>query len=125
MPEKVRTVPLYTTSGSLGGYLQYPYIFDPHGEWIGWATAEREVFSVYGKYVGWLDKDFRVLRARTHNYEHVARTPPERPGKFAPPAHVPLPAMMAEITPSTIDVLEERPDLMPTEDAFAYSDDGG
>jgi hypothetical protein len=33
--------------------------------------------------------------------------------------------MMAEITASTVDVLEERPDLMPTEDAFAYSDDGG
>lgn len=125
MPEKVRSVPLYTTSGNLGGFLRYPYIFNAQGEWIGWVTAEREVFSVYGKYVGWLDRGFRILRQRTYNYEHAARTPPGRPGKLTPPAQVPLPSMMAEITASTIDVLEERADLMPTEDAFAYSDDGG
>lgn len=125
MPEQVRPVPLYTTSGNLGGFLRYPYIFNAQGEWIGWATAEREVFTVYGKYVGWLDKYLRILRQRTHNYEHTGRTPPEPPGKFTPPAQVPLPSMMAELTASTIDVLEERPDIMPTVDTFAYSDDGG
>ncbi len=122
MSEKIRPIPLYTSSGDLGGFLLYPHLFNSQGDWIGWVTADREVYSVYGKYVGWISKDFRILCKRTSSHDHPNKTPPAPPGKFAPPGHVPLPSMMAEITSSTIDVLEERPDLLPTQDSFAYTD---
>lgn len=123
MPEKNRPVPLYTTSGSLGGFLYYPNIFNSDGEWIGWVTANQEVYSVFGSYVGWLNKDYRILRKRAEDNDYANQTPPAPPARFAPPALVPLPPLMAEISPSTIDVLEERPDLLPTRDTFAYMDD--
>ena len=123
MPEKNRPVPLYTTSGSLGGFLYYPNIFNSDGEWIGWVTANQEVYSVFGSYVGWLNKDYRILRKRAEDDDHPNQTPPAAPDRFAPPVLVPLPPLMGEISPSTIDVLEERPDLLPTRDTFAYTDD--
>jgi hypothetical protein len=125
MPTSIRPIPLYTTSGDLGGFLLYPYIFNSQGDWIGWATADKQVYSVHGQYVGWLGKDFRILRQRTLNYNPPQQTPPPSPERFRPPAQVPLPPMMAEITSSTIDVLEERPDLLPTSDSFAFTDDVG
>lgn len=125
MPEKNRPVPLYTSSGSLGGFLYYPNIFNSDGEWIGWVTANQEVYSVFGSYVGWLNKDYRILRKRAEDNDYANQTPPAPPGRFVPPALVPLPPLMAEISPSTIDVLEERPDLLPTRDTFAYTDDVG
>lgn len=123
MSAKVRPIPLYTTAGDLGGFILYPYIFNPQGEWIGWVTADREVYSVFGKYVGWVSKDFRVLGKRTRSNDKVDRTPPDPPEKFIQPAHTPLPPMMAEIGPNAVDVLEERSELLPTMDSFAYSDE--
>lgn len=123
MPEKNRPVPLYTTSGSLGGFLYDPNIFNSDGEWIGWVTANQEVYSVFGSYVGWLDKGYRILRKRAEDDDHPNQTPPPAPLKFVPPALVPLPPLMGEISPSNIDVLEERPELLPTRDSFAHTDD--
>jgi hypothetical protein len=125
MSGKIHPIPLYTTSGDLGGFLLYPHLYNSQGEWIGWVTAEREVFSVFGKYVGWLSKDFRILRKRTLTNEHSQQTPPQPPPRFIPPARIPLPPLMAEISASTVDVLEERPDLLPTRDTFAFTDDVG
>jgi hypothetical protein len=125
MPASIRPIPLYTTSGDLGGFLLYPHIFNSQGDWIGWVTADKQVYSVHGQYVGWMSKDFRILRQRTFDSNRPQQTPPPPPARFRPPAQVPLPPMMAEITSSTIDVLEERPDLLPTLDSFAFTDDVG
>jgi hypothetical protein len=109
-------IPVYTTRGDLGAFLAYPYLYNPSGEWIGWVTPEREVFSVHGSYIGYLTKDPRILRKRAESGDHSRRTPPLSPGKITPPARVPLPPMMPEIRLDTIDVLDEAPELMPTVD---------
>ena len=116
---------LYTTSGDVGGFLVDSYILNSYGEWIGWVTHENQVYSVNGKYIGWLSGDLRILRKRLHEYSHPSRTPPPPPPSFTPPAQVPLPPMMAEIPVATIDVLDESPELLPTIDTFAFTDDVG
>lgn len=109
-------IPVYTTRGDLGAFLAYPYLFNSQGEWIGFVTPEREVYSVFGGYVGVLTGEPRILRKRSETHEHPRRTVPIPPAKITVPAHVPLPPMMAEIRFDTLDVLEEDPDLMPTMD---------
>ena len=118
-------IPLYTTSGATGGFLLYPYIFNAVGEWIGWATLDKQVYSVFGQYVGWFSQDWRILRRRTEEFDRPQGTPPPAPARFIPPAIVPLPPLMAELKYETVDVLDEMPDLLPTLDAFAFSDDEG
>jgi hypothetical protein len=124
MTAPLRLFPLYTTLGDLGGFLLYPYIFNPQGEWIGWVTPEKQVYSVWGEYVGWLNQDFRILRRRSYDHDQPKRNPPPKPGRVTLPAHTPLPPMMAELKYDIMDVLEERPELMPTPDAYAFDDEG-
>lgn len=124
MDENTRPpIPIYTTSGDTGGFLVYPYIYNLVGDWIGWVTPQKKVYSVYGKYVGWLSDDPRVLRKRTQEFHHPDLTPPPNPIHFLAPATVPLPPMMPELSFSTLDVLEDRPELLPTLDSFAYEDE--
>lgn len=111
-----RLIPIYTTRGDLGAYLVYPYLHNPQGEWIGWVTPERDVYSVLGSYVGWLSKDARILRHRSYDYSKPDLQPPRPPQRIRVPATVPLPPMMAEIPFSTIDVLEDEPDRLRTVD---------
>ena len=118
-------IPLYTSTGDVGGYLQYPYIFSRTGEWIGWVTPEKWIFSVYGDYVGWLDRYYRILRKRSNDDPQSKRIVPPKPVRFIPPASVPLAPLMAELNFHTIDVLDEMPELLPTDDVFAYYDDPG
>lgn len=118
-----RLTPIYTTSGNLGGFLQPPYIFNPQGEWIGWVTADKRVYSVHGQYVGWLNNDLRILSKRMHEFNSPRQTPPPPPGRLVPPASVPLPPMMSELAIGVIDVLDENPELMPTLDAYAETDE--
>jgi len=94
----LRLVPIYTTRGDLGAILRYPYLFNPSGEWIGWVTAEREVYSIYGSFVGHVSKEWRIIRSRSLEATHPTRQPPRDPGCLTPPAHFPLPPMMAELT---------------------------
>jgi len=116
-------IPIYTTSGDTAGFLVYPYLFDPVGEWIGWVEEHRLVYSVFGQYVGWLNHDFRILRRRSDDFAHPDREPPARPAHFYPPATVPLPPMMAELKYETMDVLDEIPDLLPVYDAFSLPEE--
>lgn len=111
-----RPVPIYTTRGDLGAFLLYPYLFDLTGEWIGWVTPQREVYSIYGRYVGWLSDDPRILRKRGYDFSKPRKTPPKPPPKFTPPAMAPLAPMMSELSMDTIDVLEEKPELLPAID---------
>ncbi len=116
-------IPLYTTSGNLGGFLSYPYIFNPQGEWIGWITEDRQVYSVHGQYVGWLSEDLRILSKSIREFNIPRRTPPPPPNRLIPPASVPLPPMMAELAIGVVDVLDEALELLPTLDAFTASDE--
>ena len=109
-------IPIYTTRGDADAFLDYPYIYNRNGEWIGWVTAQREVYSVMGAYVGWLSNDPRILRKRSGGYDHPHLSPPPSPPHLAVPVTVPLPPLMPELSLSTIDVLDEEPDLMPTVD---------
>ena len=107
-----RLIPVYTTRGDVGGYLAYPYIYNRQGEWVGWVTTERDVYSVHGSYVGYLTNDPRVLRRIASGFDQPSKVPPVRPGRIIPPATVPLPPMMSELTQGVIDVLDDAQDLL-------------
>jgi hypothetical protein len=109
-------VPIYNSKGEADAFLEYPYLFNPLGEWIGFVTAKRRVYSVLGAYVGYLSNEPRILRKRaTSTLTPHAEVPPV-PGKFVPPATVPLAPLMPELTHSIIDVLLEEPERLHTAD---------
>jgi hypothetical protein len=118
-----RPIPIYTTSGDPEAFLVFPHIFNQSGDWIGWITSDRQVYSVYGKYVGWIADGPRIFRKRVYDYTIPDRQPPTPPKRLSVPSTVPLAPMMSEITFSTIDVLEESPELLPTLDDYTFVDD--
>ena len=118
-----RFVPIYTTHGEVEAFLVYPYIHNRHGEWIGWVTRNRQVYSVHGHYVGWLSDEPRVLRKQSTAHIKPRLTPPPPPGKMVLPAIVPLSPMMPELKIGTFDVLEDAPELMPALDIGELRDD--
>jgi hypothetical protein len=109
-------IPIYTTRGDVGAVLDYPYLYSPVGEWIGWVSENRQVYSVHGNYVGLLSRDWRILRTRAYDFGQPDCEPPIRPVPIRPPAHFPLPPMMAELALNMIDILDEMPDLLPSID---------
>jgi hypothetical protein len=114
---RTKLIPIYTTSGDVGAYLLYPYIYNQQGEWIGWISPERKVYSVLGQYVGEMNKDPRILRRREVYSDEPRREPPPPPPPIRPPAYSPLPPQMAEVALNTIDVLEEAPHMLPSSDS--------
>jgi hypothetical protein len=117
MASKIKLIPIYTTRGELGAFLLYPYIFSRSGDWIGWVTVDRMVYSVHGYYVGILSKDPRILRKRELTADlHPFQQPPPPPAPIIPPARVPLAPQMSEIAVNMIDVLEDAPELLPPTD---------
>jgi hypothetical protein len=118
-----KIIPIYTTKGDLGGFLGYPYIFNSQGEWIGWVTTDRTVYSVIGVYVGWLTLEPRILRKQSEGYGRPRLNPPPQPPVFRSPVTVPLAPLMAELPSSTIDVLDEEPGLMPCLDFGLLSEE--
>jgi len=93
------------------------------GEWIGWITPNRQVYSVLGIYIGWLTNEPRILRKRIIDGPIMRLVPPTRPKKIRIPAAVPLPPMMAELPFEVIDVLYEEPGLLHTIDAGELKED--
>jgi hypothetical protein len=57
-------VPIYTSRGDAEAFLSYPYLHNRLGEWIGWVTADSQVYSVLGIYVGELTAEPRIIRKR-------------------------------------------------------------
>lgn len=123
MPANQRLIPIYTTGGEVGAFLAYPYLYNRQGEWIGWVTPERQVYSVYGHYAGWLSDDPRILRKQSSGYFKPRLAPPQRPEPIRPPALLPLPPMMSELTMGINDVLEDFPELLPSVDFGDLRDD--
>ncbi|GAB4419088.1 MAG: hypothetical protein Kow002_06460 [Anaerolineales bacterium] len=115
--QKRKLIPIYTTRGDAEAFLYYPYIFNRLGEWIGWVTPGREVYSVLGHYVGDLTSEPRILRKRVLDVSKPHLNPPPPPTKVYPPATVPLPPMMAELTHSQIDILLDEPERLHTLDS--------
>lgn len=113
MATGTKLIPIYTSHGDVGAYLIYPYLYNPVGEWIGWVTPDRLVFSVHGHYVGTLTLDPRILRRRERENTLPRRPPPPAQDTIRPPIRLPLPPTMAEVPVNMIDVLEEAPELLP------------
>ncbi|NDJ54485.1 MAG: hypothetical protein GYB68_15560 [Chloroflexi bacterium] len=86
------------------------HIWDLTGTWVAWLDGD-EVFTVDGEWVGRLHKDGRILRKRAAVQRHLRDDIPPYPEKPDLPARSPLPPMFIELDYSTIDVLEEDPDV--------------
>jgi hypothetical protein len=109
-------VPIYTSRGDAEAYLVYPYLHDRMGEWIGWVTAERQVYSVLGFYVGELTAEPRIIRKRVTASLKPRKTPPPPPERLLVPPTIPLPPMMPDLRFGVMDVLLEEPERLHTLD---------
>ena len=116
-------IPIYTTHGDPEAFLQYPYLYNRNGEWIGFVTSNREVYSVLGEYVGTLTNDPRIVRKRSTSALRPRLDPPAAPKKLNLPANIPLAPMMPELNHSLIDVLGEMPERLHTTDAGESRED--
>jgi hypothetical protein len=123
MTKTRRLIPIYTTPGDVGAYLVYPYLYNNRGEWVGWVTSDRDVYSVLGNYIGWLSDDPRILRKRSYDFTNPRKTSPQAPARIRVPATNPLAPMMAELSYTTVDVLEEEPERLSTLDADDLRED--
>jgi len=113
-----KIIPIYTTKGDADAYLYYPYIFNRLGDWIGWVTPEREVYSVLGNYVGFLTNEPRILRTRSTSSTKPRQNPPPPPrDRIYPSATVPLAPLMSELSFSQIDVLLDEPERLHAPDS--------
>lgn len=110
-------IPIYTTKGDAEAFLQYPYLFNRNGEWIGFVTPNREVYSVLGEYVGTLTNDPRIVRKRATSALKPRLQAPPAPAKIRTPSHVPLAPLMPELSHSLIDVLQDMPERLHTADS--------
>ena len=108
-----KLIVIYMTRGDVGAFLLFPHIFNRQGEWIGWVTPTRQVYSVHGHYVGWLSDEPRILRKLSSGYLKPRLAPPSQPESIAPPATIPLAPMMPEVPIGSFDVLEDSPELLP------------
>ena len=118
-----RIIPIYSSRGEVEAFLVFPYLFNRSGEWIGWVTSQREVYSVMGFYVGSLTNDPRIVRKRSENDLRplLKVTPP--PGRLPIPAHLPLAPLMSDLPHSLVDVLVEEPERLHTVDSGELRED--
>ena len=116
-------IPIYTSKGDAEAFLLYPYLYNRTGEWVGFVTQNREVYSVLGNFVGTLTNDPRIVNKRTTSTLKPRLKPPAKPQKVYPPATIPLPPMMADLSHSTIDVLLDTPERLHTLDAGEQRED--
>ena len=115
-------IPIYTSRGDVGAYLTFPYLYNVQGEWIGWVTKDRLVYSVLGNYVGVLTNDPRIIR-RDSDGERPKLKPPPHPGRLKAPPSVPLAPMMSDISMGYTDVLLKDTGRLHTIDHGELMDD--
>ncbi|HSM71197.1 MAG TPA: hypothetical protein VK851_06610 [Anaerolineales bacterium] len=118
-----RIIPIYASNGEAEAFLVFPYLFNRSGEWVGWVTPKREVFSVMGNYVGTLTDDPRITRKRSDDDSIPRQQPPPRPRRIALPSYVPLAPMMSDLPHSQVDVLQDEPDRLHTADSGELRED--
>ncbi len=118
-------IAIYNSHGDPDAFLEYPYIFNRYGDWVGFVTPKRQVYSVLGNYVGYLTNDPRILRrTSTASLKSRSRIPPAPP-RIVPPPSVPLAPLMSEVPPGAIDVLLEEPERLHPVDAGELREDLG
>jgi hypothetical protein len=71
-----RIIPIYASNGEAEAFLAFPFLFNRSGDWIGWVTPQRDVYSVMGYYVGYLTNDPRIVRKRATNTLDIASSHP-------------------------------------------------
>ena len=120
---QIRMIPIYNSQGEADAFLVFPNLFNRGGEWIGWVTPQRDVYSVMGHFVGTLTSDPRIVRKRAEDDLRPRLRAPAHPGRITPPAQVPLAPMMKELTHSLVDVLSEEPDRLHTLDSGELRED--
>ena len=118
-----RIIPIYSSNGEVEAFLVFPHLFNRYGEWIGFVTPKREVYSVMGVYVGSISDDTRIIRKRSEGETSPRLQPPPRPGKLTPPSTVPLAPMMSDLPISLIDVLQDEPERLHTPDSGELRED--
>ena len=117
-------IPIFTSRGDVAAFLTYPHLFNGNGEWVGWVTPSRDVYSVLGFYVGFLTDDPRILRKRSDT-SRPRKTPPPPAHRILVPSRVPLAHLMSELTHDLVDVLMEEPEKLHTLDSGELRDDMG
>jgi hypothetical protein len=122
MPEH-RIIPIYSSRGEVEVFLVFPYLFNRNGEWIGWVTSQRDVYSVLGFYVGTLTSDPRIVRKRSDDALKPNLRVPPPPGRLSIPAHLPLAPLMSDLPHSLVDVLVEEPGRLHTMDSGELRED--
>jgi hypothetical protein len=110
-------VPIYTSRGDAEAFLVYPYLHNRMGEWIGWVTSDRQVYSVLGFFVGELTAEPRIIRRRITASLKPRKTPPQPPERLLVPPTIPLPPMMADLRFGMLDVLLDEPERLHTLDS--------
>ena len=101
-------IPIYSSRGDAEAFLVFPYLFNHTGEWIGFITSQRDVYSVLGYYAGTLTGDQRIIRKRSGESKPRLK-PPEAPAPLRNSATIPLPKLMSDLTLENIDVLQYEP----------------
>ena len=118
-----RIIPIFSSRGEVDAFLVFPYLFNRSGEWIGWVTPQREVYSVLGSYVGFLTNDPRIVRRRADDDMKPRMKIPPPPRRIVTPANTPLAPLMSELSHSLVDVLVEEPERLHTVDTGELRDD--
>ncbi len=118
-----RIIPIYASNGEAAAFLIFPYLFNRSGEWIGWVTPKREVYSVMGYYVGTLTNDPRITRKRSDDASIPRQQTPPRPKRINTPPSIPLAPMMSDLPHSLIDVLLDEPERLHTLDGGELRED--
>ena len=118
-----RIIPIFSSRGEVDAFLVFPHLFNRSGEWIGWVTPQREVYSVLGNYVGFLTSDPRIVRKRGDGTIKPRLKAPPHPRRIVTPAMTRLAPLMSELTHSLVDVLVEEPERLHTADSGELRDD--
>lgn len=118
-----RIIPIYASNGETEAFLVFPYLYNRSGEWIGFVTPKREVYSVMGVFVGTLTNDPRITRRRGEDELKPRLPPPPKPGKLTTPPSIPLAPLMGDLPLSLIDVLQEEPERLHTMDSGELRED--
>jgi hypothetical protein len=112
-------IPIYSSRGDADVFMDYPYLYNRGGEWIGFVNPQREVYSVLGYYVGVLTSDPRIIRKRSGD-EKARIKPPQAPPPLRISASIPLAKMMSDLSHENIDVLQDEMERLHTLDAGEF-----
>jgi hypothetical protein len=102
---------VWTTSGDWIATRVGNYIFDGSKAWVAWLDGT-DVYTKDGEWIGTFSRDNRVLRPRAIARKPLRTDLPPEPPKPDLPGRAPLPPMFSELNFSTIDVLEEEPEVL-------------